>query len=278
MKDEKMLFDIHTHCFPDKIAARAIEKLAYASGGLMPYYDGTFSGLCRAMKDEGAVGFAVQNIATNAGQMKNVNDFAAMQKRDGVFPFGSVYPDAPDVLDEVRRIKALGLRGIKLHPDYQNFFVDDEKMIPIYKEISAQGLCLLFHAGQDYGFRAPFGCTPDRLQKALKYLDCPVIAAHWGGLGEGEEVIRRLCGLPLYFDTSFGCGTMPRSTALRIVEAHGTSKLLFGSDSPWHRPSDEVRLLSTLELSADETEDICINNAAALLGFDKNALAAVGGF
>lgn len=267
-----MLFDIHTHCFPDAIAEKALQKLSYASGGVVPAGNGSFSSLCRSMKNEGVDGFSVLNIATNAHQMKKVNDFAAYQKQMGAYAFGSVFPDAPDATEELGRIKELGLYGVKLHPDYQRFFVDDEKMIPIYKEISRLGLCVVFHAGQDFGFPAPYRCTPDRMSRALKHLDCPVIAAHWGGLCMGEEVLKYLCGLPLYLDTSFGYGAKPRMEAMQIIEKHGISRLLFGSDFPWHTPKNELRFLQTLELSDAEREDICINNAAKLLGFAKEEL------
>lgn len=260
-----MIFDIHTHCFPDKLAPRAIGKLAFASGGLTPYTDGTLSSLDALMHAQGVDAFAVQNIATNPRQMKNVNDFAASIQCDHIYPFGSVHPDAPDALEELERIAAMGMRGIKFHPDYQDFFVDDPKMFPIYKKASQLGFVILFHAGQDYGYRAPFHCTPERLAAALRHIDCPVIAAHWGGACMGEEVLRHLCGLPLYFDLSFGYGTKPRAEALDIIEKHGTHRLLFGSDCPWHTPEMELRLIDTLELSQAEREDIFWNNAAGLL-------------
>lgn len=260
-----MIFDIHTHAFPTKIAAKAINALSFKAGGLEPSYDGTFEGLSALMEKEGVDGFSVQNIATNPAQMKKVNDFASQCVRKNVFPFGSVHPDAPDALEELERIKEMGLKGIKLHPDYQCFFVDEEKMIPIYKKAAQLGLIILFHAGYDFGFSAPYHCMPTTLSKALKYIDTPVIAAHWGGLCAGNEVIEKLCSLPLYFDTSFGYGTKPREEALRIIEKHGTDRILFGSDSPWHTPSMEMKLLNTLELSESELEDITYNNAKNLL-------------
>ena len=260
-----MIFDIHTHAFPEKIAKKAMEILSHRSGGLLPFTDGTIDGLSAFMKSEGVSAFAVQNIATNPAQMKKVNDFAASVKREGVFPFGSVHPDAPDALEELERIREMGLFGIKLHPDYQGFFVDEERMRPIYKKASELSLVILFHTGYDFGFPAPYHCMPASLERALAYIDTPVIAAHWGGLSCGEAVIEKLCGLPLYFDTSFGYGTKPRDEALRIIEKHGTDKLLFGSDCPWHSPSMEKRLLSTLELSEGELSDIFWNNAMKLL-------------
>lgn len=262
-----MIFDIHTHAFPEKIATKATERLSYSAGGLIPLTDGTFEGLSDFMKEEGVCGFAVQNIATNPGQMKKVNDFAASCIRESVFPFGSVHPDAPDALDELCRIKEMGLKGIKLHPDYQGFFADSEKMFPIYKKASELSLIILFHAGYDYGFPAPYHCMPKNLARALTHIDTPVIAAHWGGVSAGEEVLSHLCGLPVYFDTSFGYGTKPRDEALKIIEKHGADKMVFGSDCPWHSPKMELRLLSTLELSESELSDITYNNAKKLLGF-----------
>lgn len=55
----------------------------------------------------------------------------------------------PKTLDELDRIKALGLKGVKLHPDYQRFLVDDPRCIPIYEKISRLGLITVFHTGLD---------------------------------------------------------------------------------------------------------------------------------
>ncbi len=260
-----MLIDFHTHCFPDKIASKAIEKLSFASGGLYPNTDGTVDGLKCIMKEQGVDKAVVLNIATNAHQQKSVNDFAASINNGEIISFGTVFPDSEDVLEELERIKALGLKGVKLHPDYQGFFVDDEKMFPIYKKISELGLITVFHAGLDYGFPPPYGATPDRMAKALQHFDSPVIAAHWGGLGCGKDVLKYLCGKDIYFDTSFGYSTMPKYYAEKIIEKHGTNKILFGTDSPWHTAKMEIRMLSTLGLSNGDMENITHTNAENLL-------------
>lgn len=148
-----MLIDIHTHAFPEKIAERAIETLSHTSGGLIPQHKGTLASLKEEMAKDGVDISVVLGIATNPQQQTNVNNFAAeINKDEKIIAFGSVHPDAPDALQELERIKALGLKGVKLHPEYQNFYVDDERMKPIYKKISQLGLITLFHAGHDYGY------------------------------------------------------------------------------------------------------------------------------
>ncbi len=260
-----MLIDFHSHCFPEKIAGKALEKLSFAGGGMKPYTDGSLEGLKGLMTKTSVDRAVVLNIATNARQQQSVNDFAAQINGENIISFGSVFPHSEDCLYELERIKALGLKGVKLHPDYQSFNVDDEKMIPIYKKISALGLITVFHAGFDYGFPPPYGATPEKLERALKYFDSPVVAAHWGGLDCGEGVLKRLCGKELYFDTAFGCGTMPKYYAQRIVESHGADKILFGTDTPWHNADMEMSLLESLELSSEEMEKITHKNAEKLL-------------
>ena len=136
-----MRIDFHTHCFPDALAVKAVSRLSHVSGGLLPHTDGTVAGLRRSMVEGGVNASVVLHIATNPTQQKKVNDFAAsIHNGVDIFSFGSVHPDAPDALEELERIKALGLPGVKLHPDYQGFAVDDERMKPIYRKISDLGL------------------------------------------------------------------------------------------------------------------------------------------
>ena len=261
-----MLIDFHTHCFPHKIAERAIEKLSLASGGLKPHTNGTLEGLKTSMSKSGVDISVILNIATNAKQQQSVNDFAAMcNKEKGIVAFGSVFPYSEDVFCELERIKDLGLKGVKLHPDYQGFSVDDIRMKPIYKKIGELGLITIFHAGVDYGFPPPYGATPEKLARALSWFSSPVVAAHWGGAGCGEGVITHLCGKDIYFDTSFGYGQMPKYYAEQILEKHGTDKMLFGTDTPWHTAEMEMRLLATLNLSENEMAKITHQNAQRLL-------------
>lgn len=262
-----MLIDFHTHVFPDAIAARALESLSYVSGGLAPQSEGTVASLEREMEKDGVDISVALSIATNPHQQTSVNNFAGeINNEKTIFAFGSVHPDADNVFEELERIKDMGLKGVKLHPEYQGFFVDDERMKPIYKKISSLNLITVFHSGYDYGYAPPYHCMPDNLLTALKWFDSPVIAAHWGGVSCGVEVIEKLCGKDVWFDLSFGYGAMPRAVAQKIIEKHTPDRVVFASDMPWHRPSWEKRLIETLDLSKEDKEKIYYKNAASLLG------------
>ena len=171
------------------------------------------------MKKEGVDLSVVLAIATNPHQQTAVNNYAiVMDKESDIAAFGSVHPDAPNALEELERLKAAGIKGIKFHPEYQGFYADDEKMKPIYRKISELGLITLFHTGEDYGFSPPYHATPDRMVNALRWFDSPVVAAHWGGGGYYRQVLDQLCGQDIWFDLSFGYGAMPRHYAQTIID------------------------------------------------------------
>ena len=264
-----MIIDFHTHCFPDHLAEKAVSRLSQVGGGLMPYTDGTLSGLRQRMAEDGIDVAVALNIATKPQQQLNVNNFAAsINNEKDIFAFGSVHPDAEDALEELERIKELGLKGVKFHPEYQQFAVDDPKMLPLYRKISQLGLITVFHAGVDYGFPPPYGCMPENLASVLDCFETPVVAAHWGGLQYSEDVIRHLCGRNVYIDTSFGYGRLTKYHAEQIIEKHGTEKLLFATDMPWHTASLEMRLLGTLGLTDEQQTQIYSGNAKRLLGIE----------
>ena len=107
---------------------------------------------------------------------------------------------------------------------------------------------------------------PQNLLNALKWFDSPVIAAHWGGVSCGVEVIEKLCGEDIWIDLSFGYDAMPRPIAQSILDKHTPDRLLFASDMPWHRPSWEKRLINTLDISESDKDKIYYKNASKLLG------------
>ena len=124
-----MIIDFHTHAFPETLAERVMSKLSYEGGGLVPQTDGTAESLKKEMLSDGVDISVVLSIATNPKQQTNVNNFAAeINDEKSIFAFGSVHPDAENALEELERIKAMGMKGVKFHPEYQNFFADDEKM------------------------------------------------------------------------------------------------------------------------------------------------------
>ena len=262
-----MIIDFHTHIFPEKIANVALPKLSFYSGGIVPCGKATAASMLEVMDASGVDKAVFLSVATNPKQQTNVNDYAiSLADSDRLIPFGSVHPESENALEELERLKANGIKGVKLHPDYQGFFVDEERLFPIYEKIAELGLIAVFHAGVDIGFPEPVHCTPGRLKKVLpRFGNTPVIAAHLGGYLMYEDVMKYLADTDVYLDTSFSYGTVPPDYAKSIIKEFGSDKILFGTDMPWSSPENELRFIDSLELNSDDKDNILYKNAQKLL-------------
>jgi uncharacterized protein len=261
-----MVIDFHTHCFPDTLAPMALEKLSASAGALKMWSDGTLEGTKLQMRLHCVDASVSLNIAVMPSNQKSVNNFAAQLNKAGIIGFGSVHPFAPDALDELDRMKELGIKGIKFHPQYQNFSSDDRRAYPVYRKAAMLGLVTVFHAGLDLGFLDSGFASPGALARALGAFEgAPVVAAHMGGAFCWGEAYLRLAGLPVFFDTAFSHGNIPLPEAKRIIEKHGVDRILFGTDLPWSDIGNEISFVRSLALSDHETQQILGLNAAALL-------------
>jgi uncharacterized protein len=264
-----MVIDFHAHCFPDRLAATALDQLSRSAGALTKWTQGTFEDTKRHMKQNGVDVAVLLNIAVTPSQQKNVNDFAARVSCGSTFGFGSVHPFAPDALDELERMAALGLKGVKFHPQYQRFAIDDSHAFPVYRKAAALGLITVFHAGLDLGFADSDAASPAAIARALpEFGGAPVVAAHMGGYCCWQEVYTHLAGLEVYFDTAFSHGHIPLPEAQRIIKRHGADKILFGTDLPWSSVANELAFISSLGLTKEETQQVLGGNAARLLGLN----------
>ena len=267
-----MIIDFHTHIFPDKLAEPAIKSLAERSH-TAPYRSGTAADLKASMAEGGVDQSVLLHIVTRPGQFANVHRFAlaVAEENTEFISFGSFHPDSGHWRDEIRQIARDGLKGIKLHPDYQNFFVDEERLYPMYEAIFEEGLILVFHAGLDIGYPDIHHCTPERVLRFLpRFEGAHIVLAHMGGYQYHEDVIRDLAGAPVYLDTSYSLNhQIGPETFLRIAASHGTDKILFATDSPWHSQKLDVESLLSLPLSDEDRDAILWRNAAALLKIEQ---------
>jgi uncharacterized protein len=262
-----MIIDVHTHAFPDHLAARAMAQLQSETDEVIAVLDGTVTDLLRSMDRAGIAVSVVASIATKPTQFEAILRWSDSIRSDRIVPFPSLCPTAPEAEAQVRRVAAEGFRGIKLHPYYQQFVMDDERSAPAYAAAEECGLAILMHAGFDIAFPRDRVADPARLVRVLdQHPKLRVIAAHLGGWMDWDEVEARLLGRPVYLDVSTCFDFMDRPQAERILRGHGAEYLVFGSDSPW---VDQLRTLEELRSFGlgHETEDRVLGgNAARLLG------------
>ena len=263
------IIDFHTHTFPEKIAAKAIAKLE-SGGRSKAHLNGTLAALIKSDCEDGIDCSVSLPIATNAKQVESINRLSAeLNGKNGVFFAGGVHPEREDIEEILDYLKESGIKLIKIHPDFQNARFDDERFIRIMREAAKRSIVTVAHAGIDLDYPDDVHCTPDMILNVLEALDgiidYKLVLAHFGGNGYPDEVLEKLCGKPVYFDTAFSLLQYP-DKCREIIRKHGADKILFATDSPWVDRKDYLKAFFSLGLSEDENRKILGANAAGILG------------
>lgn len=260
-----MVIDFHVHCFPDFLAGKAIYELEKGCG-IKAVHDGTAGGLKKYMKQCGVDRGVVLSIATKPSQVTPINEWAKGIRDNELYSFGAVHPDDNDFFNAVLKLKADGFKGVKLHPDYQGFMADEKRMMPLYEALRDEGLMVLFHAGMDIGLPSPIHCTPLMIKKVLSEVKgLNIIAAHMGSHALWHDAEELLCGLNVFFDTSYSYYILGKEGMERMIKKHGAERILFGTDSPWTSADEETERIASLDLPAGDIDKILYGNALSLL-------------
>ncbi len=266
-----MIFDFHCHCFPDKLAPYAIALLEEKSSwiGLSPKTDGTTRAVLDQMHAHGVTKSLICNVSTNARQMPKVNEFACMLELEQteLHALGSLHPDGNDLEGQIKMLKSVGIKGLKLHPDYIRTDFDNPALHPIFELCIAHDMFLITHAGYDPGSPDHIHCRPQQVKTVMEnFPKLTLIAAHMGGIGCERGVLELLCGKNVYLDTSQS-GAFPQRQPLlhKILQKHDPALILYGSDCPWSGQEREQNFVKQAPISDQYKEDIFWNNAMRLM-------------
>jgi predicted TIM-barrel fold metal-dependent hydrolase len=178
--------------------------------------------------------------------------------------FGSMHPSFEDIEEEVEFLRLSGIKGIKLHPEYQQFRPEEKHMVKLYEACAANNIAILFHSGIDLGYDTVH-CPPSSAAEVLNIKGLTIIFAHMGAYRMWDEVEKLLVGKKCYFDTAY-CNEMNNSQLKRMILNHGSNRILFGSDFPWERASVMKKKIDALGLSQSDLDNIYFKNASKLLG------------
>ena len=259
------IIDAHVHIFPEKIAKKATKSIGNYYGIPM-FAKGTVEDLISNGEKINVYKYIVHSTATTVEQVETINNFIAdtQAKNESLIGFGTLHPGLSDIEFEVNRIISLGLKGVKLHPDFQDFNIDDESMMPIYRAVQGK-LPVLIHLGDEQKTSS----SPERLSNVIKeFPNLTVIAAHLGGYQMWDDSIKYLVGKNIYLDTSSSMAFLDKEKVTDIIRSHGVKKVLFGTDYPMWSYEEELQRFYNLDLTDEERELILWKNASKLLNIE----------
>ncbi len=258
------IIDFHTHIYPAPVAHKAAQTIRDFYQIREVELDGTAEQLLELGKNAGIDRFVTLPVSTKPAQTGRINDFMAGQvaAHPEFTGFGTVHAAMEGLTDEVRRIMELGLRGLKIHPDFQEFAIDDPRLFPVYEMIRGK-LPVIYHMGDpryDYSH-------PSRLRRVLElFPGLQVVAAHFGGYSMYETGYEYLKDTACFFDISSSVMFMPEGVAEDYIRRYGAERMVFGSDFPLWNPQIEVQRFLNLKLTCTEQEQIAHKTAEHLLG------------
>jgi len=256
------IIDAHAHIFPDKIADRAVASIGGFYNMTM-LHSGTAAALIRSGSEASVEKYLICSTATTVEQVESINDFIYDEccKHPEFIGLGTLHPNMSDYEKEIKRVAEMGFKGVKIHPDFQHFYIDDAKMMPLYKMLERYNLLVLCHVG---GMKDDFS-SPYRLANVAKtFPKLTLIAPHFGGWQQWDEATRYLNLPNVYFDTSSSLYTLDKRQVLSIFEKLFYKKFFFGTDFPMWDHKEEVNRFLDLELGEEMTQDILYNNFAKL--------------
>lgn len=260
------IIDTHAHIYPDKIAQKAAKSIGDFYDIPMNL-DGTVGQLLAAGDAAGISRFLVHSVAVTWERAAAINDFLArsvQEHPDRFIGFGTMHPTHPEAEKELDRLMSLGLRGVKLHPDFQHFCLDDPEAIRLFEMMAERGLPLLVHTGD---YRYPYS-DPERMARALDRVpNLKAICAHFGGWSVWSNAWKLLAGRSgVYVDCCSSLYALEPEEAVKIIHRYGADKVFFGTDYPMWRPEEEVRRFMALPLTEEEREMILHRNFERFIG------------
>jgi predicted TIM-barrel fold metal-dependent hydrolase len=274
------IFANHAHVFPAAIKA-----------------DGTIDrllGLMDACDIEQAVCFApFPNQVKETGLDQNkwlAGELALPTRRGRLHGFGTVDLKRNDLKEQVQQITDLGLRGIKMHPNAQEFDILCPEALEVYAAAQDRKRFITFHSGIHH-YRIDHYNVLKFDEVAYRFPDLRFSLEHVGGYAFFNQALAVISNnipfppVPGRKGTVFGGLTsiftphynrlwyMSRERLLELLAQVGAEQLIFGLDFPYNLEENTkmgLKALGELGLSEEQKERILGGNL-------RDALAGVNG-
>lgn len=287
-----MLIDSHCHIFTDRIV-RNVKTKPVMVGQLKLNTRDAHSRLSPKALEKSArannVDVCVLLPSASPDRIRSENDRFIRWTREfsRIRTLATLHPAMPRLSDEIMRMFDLGIRGFKFSSFSQRFDPSSRETAVMLDEVERLGrahgvrpvvvLDTFVAADVHFGAEPDYLSTPAKLaQLARRHREIAVICAHMGGLlADFDELRRSLLPAPnVYLDTSNAAHTFPDEQFVELLQMHGASHILFGTDWPWFDHAAEKEKIGSLLVKAGfghaDREAVFGRNAARLLQMEQD--------
>ncbi len=258
-----MIIDGHIHVWPDKIAERA---LGSPTDDLVRYGNGTVASAAAVLEAAGIDRGVCLAVADTPERLEAANRFVGSLDPNRFIGFGSVHPGrTPE--ENLASLRENGLKGVKVHPLFQGFALDDERLWAVLDALQGEFVAV-FHVGPEQRGEENTKATPKMIadiHAAFPRLD--IVAAHFGGYHVTEEALEHVIGTDVTIDTSWppSVGSIDPAVVRSLIKRHGADRVVFATDWPMADPAAEMQRIRGLGLSDEDTAAILGGNFQRLL-------------
>lgn len=144
-----------------------------------------------------AVCFAPFSGRFNSSNGESANKWLSEQIKndDRLLAFGAIDFTKDNLTDQVEEIYQLGFAGIKLHPAFQKFKVDESRACEVYAMAEQYGLPISFHTGIHWHRISSYN-TLLYDEVAYQFPKLKICMEHVGGYAFFNEAIGVMCNNP----------------------------------------------------------------------------------
>ena len=242
-------------------------QLLSETDAVRSFLDGKLSSLIASMDANNIQTSVLCSIATKPSQFEPIFRWSQQIASDRIIPLASVHPQDPAAVEHIHQIAQAGLKGVKMHPYYQDFSLDDPQLYRLFEAIQAEGLLLTMHTGYDFAFDRIDRATPKQIWDVVqRFPEMKLVTTHLGAWEQWDDVQRYLLGKPIYMETSFSIEFLGTERVRQMLLDHPPEYILFGTDSPWTDQGETIASYESIDLPEEIKEKYFFGNSSKLLG------------
>lgn len=191
---------------------------------------------------------------------------------------------AADLADLRSLLREGRIKGLKLYPGYEAFYVHDPRMRVVYELAGEFGVPVMIHAGDTFDPKGKlkYAHPLEVDEVAVDFRDVTFVICHLGNpwvtdamevIYKNENVVGDISGLTLgSFEERFEQFMLQQLREV-VAFAGNPSSLLFGTDWPICELPSYLRFVKNLNLSAEDTELILWKNSVEVFNLDPSKFA-----